>query len=662
MFDYGWDWNYCMLIGSMLAATDPVAVVSLLKEVGASKNLSTIIAGEAMLNDGTAVVFYLLFLELATGASYTGAEVASFFAQMALAGPTIGIAVAAGCVWWIMHGRDAIIEITLFVVAAYASMIASEQEGGASGVLAVVAAGIFVATFAWPYVDDHHSMHNVWHWLEWTGNTLIFLLAGTILGSQYLASENIRPVDWGYMFLSYLAVNAARFCVIFLFFPLLSRMGKGITWQEAFFMSWGGLRGAVGLAMAMGVANNDKFKGADGERYLFHVGGMAFLTLIINGTTGASVLRALGLLDQSQAQKRHINDARHKVSLAVRRKYEHLASMRLFSDHDPEVLSLVVEKAVKQLWTPFAEHTVPAVKAPASPGGTVVDTPEVDTEFLATIRQVFLSSLNSSYEHMIHHHELPQESGNVLLHTTKMAMDDTHSRLSNWDRLHGILNATGLMGQVMAGAHLTDPQSQLTILLCFIEAHDRTSKIVFDVFGEMEGADAAEEAWFEEEVRLNCEAAERAILSLGLSQDAIRGERTSVMIKMLERELKEYVDSYVSQGIISKAASAEIHKDVSKGIAPPSKDDTTAWGVVNKIKTLTRNSNMKKSASGLLKSYSSKDLGSLVEDAMQEEEGIQGVEVEVTLDPLPHDQGANTEKKPIWSRLKIMRKKKKDEP
>ena len=62
VFDYGWDWNYCMLIGSILAATDPVAVVGLLKEVGASQNLSTIIAGEAMLNDGTAVVFFLLFL------------------------------------------------------------------------------------------------------------------------------------------------------------------------------------------------------------------------------------------------------------------------------------------------------------------------------------------------------------------------------------------------------------------------------------------------------------------------------------------------------------------------------------------------------------------------------------------------------------------------
>lgn len=107
VFDYGWDWNYCMLIGSILAATDPVAVVGLLKEVGASKNLSTIIAGEAMLNDGTAVVFYLLFLDLATGATYSGGKIVAFFAQMALAGPLIGIAIAAACVWWGFYSRDA---------------------------------------------------------------------------------------------------------------------------------------------------------------------------------------------------------------------------------------------------------------------------------------------------------------------------------------------------------------------------------------------------------------------------------------------------------------------------------------------------------------------------------------------------------------------------
>ena len=80
-------------------------------------------------------------MDLATGATYSAGEIVAFFAQMALGGPAVGIAVAAVCVWWVMRGKDAIVEITIFAICAYASMIASEQEGGASGVLAVVAAG-----------------------------------------------------------------------------------------------------------------------------------------------------------------------------------------------------------------------------------------------------------------------------------------------------------------------------------------------------------------------------------------------------------------------------------------------------------------------------------------------------------------------------------------
>jgi|AntAceMinimDraft_5_1070358.scaffolds.fasta_scaffold48066_1 NhaP-type Na+/H+ or K+/H+ antiporter len=341
-----------------------------------------------------------------------------------------------------MRGKNPVIETTLFVIVAYASMIGSEQEGGASGVLAVVAAGIFVATFAWPYVDDPHSMHNVWDWLEWIGNTLIFLLAGTIMGTRHYTSESIRAVDWAYMFLNYLAVNVARFVVIFLFFPLISRMGNGITWREAVFMSWGGLRGAVGLAMAMAVALTDKFHGADGERFLFHVGGMALLTLVINGSTGAALLKALGLLTSTPAQARHIDDARHKMSLEVKAKYVELAKMRLFSDHDPGVLDLVVAKATRQLWTqPEVDQSSSVVIQDGMEHSTSAMGTTVDDEFLATIRHVFLSSLKTTYEGMVHGYELPQESGNILLHSTKMAVDDAQRGLSNWEMLQSMLRS-----------------------------------------------------------------------------------------------------------------------------------------------------------------------------------------------------------------------------
>ena len=72
--------------------------------------------------------------------------------------------------------------------------------------------------------------------------------------------------------MNWFAINIARFIVVFALFPFLRKMGSGLTWQEAVFMGWGGLRGAVGLAMAIAVAHTDQFHGEDGERFLFHVG------------------------------------------------------------------------------------------------------------------------------------------------------------------------------------------------------------------------------------------------------------------------------------------------------------------------------------------------------------------------------------------------------
>lgn len=353
------------------------------------------------------------------------------------------------------------------------------------------------------------------------------------------------------------------------------------------------------------------------------------------GTTGAALLKMLGLLDQSPAQARHISDARHKMSLGVKKKYQAMAQMRLFSDHDPAILELVVEKASKEIWKEDDVGSSVAIKEDMgevhlqmSPGTAMKS--KGDSEFLATIRQVFLSSLNTTYEGMIHHYELPQESGNLLLHSTKVAMDDAGKGLTNWEMLEGILNSKGVTRQLLAGAHISDPRSQLTILLCFIEAHERTADTVFAVFGADDGADSVEEAIFEREVEANRAAAERAILNLGLSEDDIRGERTAVMIKMLEREVTNDVKSYVSKGIISHAASTVIVDDVKRGIRPPTAEETTASAVARRIKSFTQGK-MKKSASGLLQSYSTKSLTSLAEEAMNEMEN-EGVKVSEAVD------------------------------
>ena len=86
-FSYGWSWAEACMFGSIMAATDPVAVVALLKDIGASRQLGTLMEGESLLNDGTAIVMFTIFLEIVKGGTFQWWEVLVFFIRVAIGGP-----------------------------------------------------------------------------------------------------------------------------------------------------------------------------------------------------------------------------------------------------------------------------------------------------------------------------------------------------------------------------------------------------------------------------------------------------------------------------------------------------------------------------------------------------------------------------------------------
>jgi NhaP-type Na+/H+ or K+/H+ antiporter len=285
-----------------------VAVVALLKNVGASPKLTILIVGESLLNDGSAMVLFTIFFNCLNGKTYTTGEAVGFAFAAALGSIVFGIFCGLVCVRWLrtahrpLKESDVTMQIGMTICCAYLTFYIAQYTFGISGVLACCGAGAMIAWLGPPIILNHETMHNVWGMAEWALNTMIFLLAGLIIGHKVLSKVN--PLDWFYMIFFYFFLNLFRALTIFLLYPFLSKIGHRCTRKEAVFISWAGLRGALGMALALIVQKDGPHDlSNETSRLFFYVGGIAALSLLINAITAKTVLYKLGLLSNNSAEK-----------------------------------------------------------------------------------------------------------------------------------------------------------------------------------------------------------------------------------------------------------------------------------------------------------------------------------------------------------------------
>ena len=259
------DWNVdagafiflaSFLFGAVVSATDPVAVVALLKELGASKKLGTLIEGESLLNDGTAIVAFILLISVVTGAqAFEGAQdflgSASFgFLKIGAAGGLVGVLLGLVAVLWVRKVfNDPMIEITVVLVTSYAVFFICEYFFHVSGVLGLVALGIVMAgvgrTRISPEVE--HFMHEFWEFTAFAANVIIFIVVGVVI------AQKAQPTGMDFVILAcvYLAIHVVRGINMGMFYPLMRKAGYGLPGKDAVVVWWGALRGAIGLALAL---------------------------------------------------------------------------------------------------------------------------------------------------------------------------------------------------------------------------------------------------------------------------------------------------------------------------------------------------------------------------------------------------------------------------
>jgi NhaP-type Na+/H+ or K+/H+ antiporter len=299
---YNWSWNLSMVFGSILAATDPVAVVALLKNAGASPKLTILIIGESLMNDGTAMVLFNLFFNMMKGTTYDFAGIVEYFVSMAIGAPLLGMAFGIVSVYLIgkadrsLSHDDTTIQIAVTLVCAYLVFFTAEYECEISGVLACCGAGCMLAWKAPPLILEPETMHHVWGMLEWIANTLIFMLAGVIIGKETL--HKIQIEDWLILFGLYIILSIIRCIVVVVLYPALAHTGLKCSKKDAVFVAWAGLRGALAMSLALIVkkSNEVNIDDKDADRVFFFVGGIAAITIIVNAVFAGRVLDYLGLL------------------------------------------------------------------------------------------------------------------------------------------------------------------------------------------------------------------------------------------------------------------------------------------------------------------------------------------------------------------------------
>jgi NhaP-type Na+/H+ or K+/H+ antiporter len=318
-----WEFVLCVAAGAILSATDPVAVVSLLKELGASPTLTIQIQGESLLNDGSAVVLFQVAYNMLKGEVYDVKGVIIFFVYMVVGSWFLGMVIGGVFSSWIRSASDrlnhhsGIIQLSCSLCCAYWSFIFAEGVLGLSGILSTVAAGVVMADSIWPKIVSKQAMHEVWHTFEYLGNTLLFFLAGALTGEAIFLVE---PMDFVHLLVLYVVLLFVRGFVIFGSRPILRRLSpdrEPVPLADCLVMTWGGLRGAVGLALAIQV-NSERAAGNIEEekavRVLFFTGGIAALTLIFNATTCPMLVNYLGITATCNARSRILLQVHRRLS------------------------------------------------------------------------------------------------------------------------------------------------------------------------------------------------------------------------------------------------------------------------------------------------------------------------------------------------------------
>ena len=357
---------YAIIFGAIIAATDPVAVIALFRTLGVPRRLQMLLEGESLFNDGTAIVVFNIAVAAAiTGTFDLRVGISNFLASAGI-GLAIGFVLGLLASFIISRIDDHLIETAITFVLAYGAFILAETFH-VSGVLAVVAAGLINGNIGPRGMSSTTRLvvFNFWEFMTFLVNSFVFLLIGLVVDWPLLV-RNWQAILWGI-----LAALLSRLIVVYGLFP----RAKTIPHKWKHILYWGGLRGAISLALVLSLPST---LGLDASgQLLAMVFGVVLFTLLIQGTTMNWLVQRTGIIERRVERDEY--DRRRARVVTARAAYEHLEKI-----HNAGMISKHVWDIINDTVNPYTKELTDAVQE------ILINHPEVETEELDSAWREYL--------------------------------------------------------------------------------------------------------------------------------------------------------------------------------------------------------------------------------------------------------------------------------